>query len=71
MCQFGCSKDTESSNEEEAKINGWLENHVITDEVYYQTEKIVWDTIWDTARKMEKDEVDQLEETYGNEPVRV
>ncbi|XP_059092890.1 uncharacterized protein LOC131888121 [Tigriopus californicus] len=60
--------ETESSNQEEAKINGWLESQVITDEVYHLTEKIVWETLWDTARKMEKEDVDHLHETYRNEP---
>ncbi|TRY64221.1 hypothetical protein TCAL_04644 [Tigriopus californicus] len=37
----GC--ETESSNQEEAKINGWLESQVITDEVSPHREDCVGD----------------------------
>ena len=46
-------------NKEEAQILAWLENHVVTDVAYEQTERIVWTALWDDARKMSKEEVSE------------
>ena len=52
-------------NKEEAQILAWLENHVVTDVAYEQTERIVWTALWDDARKMSKEEVGELEKNLS------
>eukprot|EP00095_Tigriopus_kingsejongensis_P005959 maker-scaffold2255_size18018-snap-gene-0.8 protein:Tk05959 transcript:maker-scaffold2255_size18018-snap-gene-0.8-mRNA-1 annotation:"juvenile hormone esterase" len=67
LCSSALTEST-AANEEEGKINGWLENHVVSDEVYHQCEKLVWESIWDEARKLEQDDLPELEEIYAQEP---
>ena len=52
-------------NKEEAQILAWLENHVVTDVAYDQTERIVWTALWDEARKMGKEDVEELEKNLS------
>ena len=52
-------------NKEEAQILAWLENHVVTDVAYEQTERIVWTALWDDARKMSKEEGARMEGILG------
>lgn len=49
---------------EKGAIHAWLEDHVVTDTVYVATEDIVWEALWDQARKLKKREIQELEQKY-------
>ena len=47
-------KEHKAQDREGAAIHAWLEDHVVTDTVYMATEDIVWEALWDQARKLKK-----------------
>jgi hypothetical protein len=52
-------------NKEEAQVLSWLENHVVTDVAYEMSESIVWSCLWDDARKISKEGMNDLDKKYG------
>jgi hypothetical protein len=46
-----------------------MEDHVVTDTVYIATEDIVWEALWDQARKLKKKEIEELEREYTKKKV--
>ncbi len=56
-------------NKEEAQMMSYLDNFVITVEVYFYVEEIVWEVLWDMARKMGKRDAGELESIYGEKEV--
>ena len=68
MCLSACStihlfdvwfflKEHKEKDREKGAIHAWLEDHVVTDTVYVATEDIVWEALWDQARKLKKREI--------------
>ena len=49
----------------------WLDEHVITDQVYNIIEVVAWEALWDQAKKLRKREIDDLEAQYKSQPVRI
>ena len=47
-------KEHKAQDREGAAIHAWLEDNVVTDTVYMATEDIVWEALWDQARKLKK-----------------
>ena len=47
----------------------WLDEHVITDQVYNIIEVVAWEALWDQAKKLRKREIDDLESQYKSQPV--
>lgn len=54
-----------AKNHEEAFLHAWLEDKVVTDTVYLATEDIVWEALWDQARKLKKRQMEDLEREMG------
>lgn len=54
-----------AQDREGAAIHAWLEDNVVTDTVYMATEDIVWEALWDQARKLKKKEIEDLETNYS------
>ena len=50
-------KEHKEKDREKGAIHAWLEDHVVTDTVYVATEDIVWEALWDQARKLKKREI--------------
>ena len=48
----------------------WLDENVITDQVYNIIEVVAWEALWDQAKKLRKREIDDLEAQYKSQPVR-
>ena len=48
----------------------WLDEHIITDQVYNIIEVVAWEALWDQAKKLRKREIDDLEAQYKSQPVR-
>jgi ribosome maturation protein Sdo1 len=42
-----------------------LEDHVITDEVYRLAEELIWEALWDDARKVNKQRAAELDDLFG------
>lgn len=61
----------QSDNKEEGRLHSWLQDHVITDEVYLLSEELVWETLWDEARKVSKADLEDLEAMYGSKSDQV
>lgn len=61
----GSIAEKNASDQEEAHIYRYLEDDVVTDVVYVLTAEIVWEGLWDQARKLKKREIDDLEKDYG------
>ncbi len=57
-------------NKQEAQCLSYLDDHVITDEVYRCTEELIWEGLWDDARKVSKETMADLEDIYGDKEVR-
>jgi len=51
-------------SQEEAQCLSYLDDHVITDEVYKICEELIWETLWDDARKVGKQKTRDLEDAY-------
>ena len=47
----------------------WLDEHVITDQVYNIIEVVAREALWDQAKKLRKREIDDLESQYKSQPV--
>ena len=47
----------------------WLDEHIITDQVYNIIEVVAWEALWDQAKKLRKREIDDLEAQYKSQPV--
>ena len=43
----------------------WLDEHVITDQVYNIIEVVAWEALWDQARKLKKRQMEELERDVG------
>eukprot|EP00093_Oithona_nana_P010159 10159.XXX_239685_238314_1 [CDS] Oithona nana genome sequencing. len=56
--------ENKARNREEASIHAWLEDHVVTDSVYIATENIVWEALWNEARKLKKRQIEDLEKHF-------
>ena len=52
---------------EEAAIK-WLNENVMTDPIYDLVEDLAWEVLWDSARKMKKEQADELDRAYRNAP---
>lgn len=58
-----------SKNAAEGRIGSFLHDHVITDEVFLQIEELVWEVLWDDARKLSRDEAEDLDAIYRQDKV--
>ena len=54
-------QERKARSREDAHINAYLEDQVVTDSVYLATENIVWEALWDQARKLKKRQIEDLE----------
>lgn len=55
------TQEQRAKNDKEAFLHAWLEDQVVTDTVYAATEDIVWEALWDQARKLKPRQLDELE----------
>ena len=62
-------QENQSKHKGEVKLLKWLDEHVITDQVYNIIEVVAWEALWDQAKKLRKREIDDLESQYKNQPV--
>lgn len=56
-------------NKSEAKALEWLENHVVTDVAYQMVESLAFEAMWNEARKLSRDDADDLDAEYGDREV--
>ena len=68
---FNTIKENQSKHKGEVKLLKWLDEHVITDQVYNIIEVVAWEALWDQAKKLRKREIDDLEAQYKSQPVRI
>ena len=59
------AQEHRAKNHKEAFLHAWLEDQVVTETVYTATEDIVWEALWDQARKLKKRQADELEREMG------
>lgn len=59
------------AHKRDGKIQTWLNDHVISDEVYTICEELVWEVLWDHARKISKDELNDLDDIYRKKEVKL
>ena len=64
-------QEKKARSREEASINAYLEDQVVTDAVYMATENIVWEALWDQARKLKKRQIEDLEAGFGTSASKV
>lgn len=60
--------ENQSRHKGETKLLKWLDEHVITDQVYNIIEVVAWEALWDQAKKLRKREIDDLEAQYKSQP---
>ena len=65
------TQENQSRHKGETKLLKWLDEHVITDQVYNIIEVVAWEALWDQAKKLRKREIDDLEAQYKSQPVRI
>ena len=65
-----CFQENQSRHKGETKLLKWLDEHIITDQVYNIIEVVAWEALWDQAKKLRKREIDDLEAQYKSQPVR-
>ena len=53
------------------KLLKWLDENVITDQVYNIIEVVAWEALWDQAKKLRKREIDDLEAQVKSQPVKI
>ena len=64
-------KENQSRHKGEVKLLKWLDENVITDQVYNIIEVVAWEALWDQAKKLRKREIDDLEAQVKSQPVKI